>query len=58
MVTCTYYPHPHSLPTRGREARFVQLAAPDASGSIVSLPLVGRDKGWGAFGPDKDWISP
>ena len=34
-------PHPRSLPIEGREA----LA--EAPVFIVSLPLVGRDQGWG-----------
>src|SRR5690606_38870037 len=35
-------PHPQSLPIEGREA---QIEMPVF---IVSLPLVGRDQGWGA----------
>ncbi|WP_345790784.1 endonuclease domain-containing protein [Devosia litorisediminis] len=55
------HPHPCSLPTRGRDTLPVSCGtlghgasvwsgfALDWCGSIVSLPLVGRDQGWGAM---------
>ena len=42
-------PHPQSLPIKGREAQA------ERSVFIVSLPLVGRDQGWGWATSTRPW---
>ncbi len=41
-----------TLPSRGRVVRWSWKSSDDPKQAVDALPLVGRDQGWGWFGPD------